>query len=82
MSEFRAEAPQATARAELAHGPYVVARAGFEPTTLQMKGDESTNEPPCPTIYAYGIKRNALKCCKPLELNYTFEIKQNSLEFM
>ena len=28
----------------------MAARAGFEPTTLRTKGDESTNEPPCPTM--------------------------------
>src|SRR6218665_390694 len=27
-----------------------VARAGFEPTTLRAKGEESTNEPPRPTL--------------------------------
>ena len=47
--EFHAEAPQATASERLAQGPYVAARAGFEPTTLRTKGDESTNEPPGPT---------------------------------
>ena len=49
MSEFHAEASQATASECLAHGPYVAARVGFEPTTLWTKGDESTNEPPRPT---------------------------------
>ena len=29
--------------------PYVAARVEFEPSTLWMKGDESTNEPPHPT---------------------------------
>ena len=47
---FHAEAPQATASEGLAQGPYVAARAGVEPTTLRMKGVESTNEPPRPTI--------------------------------
>src|SRR6218665_3332034 len=37
---------QATASEGLAHGPYVVTRAGFEPTILRTKGDESTKEPP------------------------------------
>src|SRR6218665_905063 len=36
--EFPSEAPQASASEELAQGPYVAARAGFEPTTLQTKG--------------------------------------------
>src|SRR6218665_2209305 len=49
VSEFHAEAPQATASEGVAQGPYVAARARFEPTILKMKGDESTNEPPCPT---------------------------------
>ena len=43
-------APQATVSEGLAQGPYVAAR--FEPMTLQTKGYESTNEPPCPTIFA------------------------------
>ena len=50
VPKFHAEAPQATAREGLAQGPYVAARAGFEPATLWMKGFESTNEPPCPYI--------------------------------
>ena len=49
VSEFHAEAPQATVSEGLAQCPYVGARAGFEPTTLWKKGDESTNEPPRPT---------------------------------
>src|SRR6218665_726883 len=43
VSEFHAKA---TASEELAQGPYVAASAGFEPTKLRTKGDESTNEPP------------------------------------
>ena len=46
VPEFHAEAPQATASEGLAQGPYVVARAGFEPATLLTKGAETTNEPP------------------------------------
>src|SRR6218665_3531881 len=49
VSGFHAEAPQATASGGLAQGQYVAARAGFESMTLQMKGAESTNEPPRPT---------------------------------
>ena len=47
LSEFQfyAKVPQATASEGLAQGPYVAARAGFEPATLRTKGDESTNEP-------------------------------------
>src|SRR6218665_2728383 len=45
VSEFHAEAPQATA----SKGPYVATRAGFEPETAGTKGVESTNEPPRPT---------------------------------
>jgi len=51
VSEFYAEAPQATASERLAQGPYVVARARFEPTTLRMKGVESFIELPRHTIY-------------------------------
>ena len=46
MSEFHAEAPQATANEELVKGSYVAPRAEFKPVTLRTKGDESTNEPP------------------------------------
>src|SRR6218665_3867919 len=49
VSEFHAEAPQATASEGLAQGPYVAARAGVEPTTLRSIGVDSANEPPCPT---------------------------------
>src|SRR6218665_1513021 len=45
VSEFHAEASKATASKGL------VARVGFEPTTLQTKGAESTNEPPCRLRY-------------------------------
>src|SRR6218665_3227861 len=59
VSEFHADELQATASEGLAQRPYMAARAGFEPTTLRMKCDESTNEPPrpryrdikCPLIY-------------------------------
>ena len=43
------EALQATVSEGLAQGLYVAAGAGFEPTPLRTKGDESTNEPPRPT---------------------------------
>ena len=49
MSEFHVEAPQATLSEGLAQGAYVVAKAGFETSTLRTKGVESTNEPPHPT---------------------------------
>ena len=39
------EALQATASQGLAQGPYVAARAGFEPGTLLSKGIDSTNAP-------------------------------------
>src|SRR6218665_586480 len=45
MSEFYAEAPQATASEALAPGPYVAATAGFEHATLRSIGIDSTNEP-------------------------------------
>src|SRR6218665_685749 len=37
ISEFHAEAPQATVSKGLAQGPYVVARAGVELTTLRLR---------------------------------------------
>jgi len=51
MSEFHAEASQATVSEVLAHGSYVAARAGFEPTTT--KGEKSTNDPLCPTVAVF-----------------------------
>jgi len=45
VPEFHTEAPQATASEGLAQGPYVAARAVFEPAPLRTKGDESTNVP-------------------------------------
>ena len=48
MSEFHAEAPQATASEGLAQGPYVAARVELELATLWTKGAEFTNEPLCP----------------------------------
>ena len=48
---LHAEALQATVSEGLEQGPYMVARAGFEPTILRSKGVESTNAPPRPTIY-------------------------------
>ena len=50
VSEFSDEAPQAIASEGLVQGPYVAAIAGFEPTTLRTKGDESTDEPPLPAV--------------------------------
>ena len=41
---------QATAGKGLSQGPYMVARAGVEPTTLRLKAIDSTKAPPCPTI--------------------------------
>src|SRR6218665_1188074 len=49
VSEFHVEAPQATASAGLAQGPYVAVRAGFESMIFRAKGVESTNEPSRPT---------------------------------
>ena len=61
-SEFHAKAPQATESEGLAQGPYVAARAGFEPTTLRPKGDETTNEPPRPTWFT--LNNSQLKAGK------------------
>jgi len=59
VSEFDADVPEVIASEGLAQSPYVVTRAGFKPTTLQMKGIESTNEPPHPT-YAGAKKMKSL----------------------
>src|SRR6218665_1032480 len=64
LAEFHAEAPQATVIEGLAQGLYVAARAGFEPTTLLTKGDESTIEPPHPTNVNY-IREKIKSNCSP-----------------
>src|SRR6218665_1238762 len=46
---LHAKALQAIAGKGLAQGPYMAARAGFEPTTLRSNGVVSTNAPPSPT---------------------------------
>ena len=40
---------------------YMAVRAGFEPATIRMKGDETTNEPKRPTTYyiTYGRRTKA-----------------------
>ena len=48
---LNAEVLQATVSEGLAQGPYVVTRAGFEPTTLRSKVIDSTNAASCPTYY-------------------------------
>jgi len=50
VSEFDAKTPQATASEGLAQGPYLVARAGFEPAALRTKSVKSTNEKPSHTF--------------------------------
>ena len=34
------------------HGPYIVARVGFEPATFPTQGTKLTTEPPSPTDYS------------------------------
>ena len=57
MSEFHAKVPQANASEGIAPGPYVAARAGFEPVTIRTKCDESTSEPlrPMTGLYLKGL---------------------------
>ena len=43
LCQFHAEAPQASAREGLVQGPYMAARVRFEPMTIRMKDNESTN---------------------------------------
>ena len=51
------EALQTTASEELAQGPYVAAKAGFEPTTLRSKSIDSTNAPSRPTLFGIFVYR-------------------------
>ena len=46
---LHADALQATVSEGRAQGPYVAARAEFEPTTLRSKGIDSTSATPRPT---------------------------------
>ena len=58
MPEFHAEVPQATVSEGpegLAQCPYVSTRARVEPMTFQTKGVYSTNAPPMPHDYRYGM---------------------------
>src|SRR6218665_1873845 len=64
---LHAEALQAIAGKELAQGPYMAARAGFEPMTLRSNGVVSTNAPPCPTIYLSILETYIA----PLQSNYS-----------
>src|SRR6218665_2708030 len=73
VSEFRAEAPQATVSEGLAQGPYVAASAGLEPMTLQTKCDKSTNEPPCPAVIMLEIKIEK-PCDTRWKLNICFRV--------
>src|SRR6218665_3879652 len=59
---LHAEALEATASEGLAQGPYVVARAGFEPLTLWSKGIDSTNAPPCPTYVCMYVCMQLCMC--------------------
>ena len=49
---LQVKALQAPASEGLAQGPYMAARAGFDPTTLRSKGIDSTNTPPRPTRHS------------------------------
>jgi len=77
VGEFHAEASHGTAREGRTQGPYVMARAGSEPTTLRTKGDESTctNEPPRPTNSLFStlskvlLKSMILHCIQPRPFN-------------
>src|SRR6218665_3382499 len=53
---LQTEALQATASEGLAKGPYVAARARFEPTTQRSKGIDSTNAP-------YAIHAGCVSLC-------------------
>src|SRR6218665_3346339 len=49
---------QATAGKGLAQVPYMAARAGVEPTTLQLRVIASSNAPPCPTSQLNDVARS------------------------
>ena|SRR6218665_2946944 len=90
MSEFHAEAPQATASEGLAQGRCVATRAGFELATLWSKGIDSTNAPPCPTssvmhiiFWSLGVKnliRVLFIACPPPVEDMFLTVSHNSAE--
>ena len=53
VPKLHAEALLPAASKGLVQGPYMAARAGFEPKTLRTKDDESANKPPCTPHNAY-----------------------------
>jgi len=55
VSEFDAEAPQATESEGLAQGPYLAAKTGLKPTTFQTKAVESTNNAPLSYLFKVSI---------------------------
>src|SRR6218665_2423935 len=61
VSEFHPEDPQATASEGLAKGPFVAARAGVEPATLQTVGVKSTTELPLHTNKQYTLYKHTCK---------------------
>ena len=64
LSDADAMVLQSIVGEELAQGPYVAARVGFEPATLlRTQGTEPTTEPPCPTRSI--TTENTSKCDKP-----------------
>ena len=67
---LHAEELQAIASERLAQGPYMAARAGFEPTTLRSNGVVSTNAPSCPTLthkYIHPYKSRRKHTCTHLQ---------------
>ena len=67
---YRRFTPKRTGNAGkgLAQGPYMAARAGVEPTTLQLRVIASTNAPPCPTCFLVIVSTGFLwclpRCCR------------------
>ena|SRR6218665_3342546 len=55
----------------LVQGPYVAARAGFEPTTLRTKGAESTNEPHAPNTVTSDFRRYCVQRGDVMSVPYT-----------
>ena len=74
MSEFHAEAPQATASEGLAQGPYVAARARVEPMTLWVKGVDSTNAPP---MSHWHIHVSHVKLCRVVFQDGSFLVRKS-----
>src|SRR6218665_2127945 len=74
--------PQAIVSEGLAQGPYMAARAGFEPTTLRMQDTEPSAEAPCPTNFRlceYSFSCMQYNCACLFETFHAFSLPRAAM---